>query len=138
MKSIILCLAFCWIGANSPAQTTGTIQENKMKAGHGQRTWQKLSVAGFEELLSDTTIVLIDVRTPVEYSGGHIPGAKNIDVKNENFDREIAKLDPNRPVAVYCRTGVRSTVAAGKLTHKGFKVFELDKGILSWTGKKEK
>lgn len=139
MKHIILSIIIsCLIGMYAWAQTDSTAQGNRMKIGQDRGIWQKLSVARFDELLSDTTIILVDVRTPAEYESGHIPGAKNIDVKNENFDREIGKLDPNRPVAVYCRTGVRSTVAAGKLTQKGFKVFELEKGIHSWTGKKEK
>lgn len=106
--------------------------------GQEKDTWQKLSTAEFGKLLSDTTILLIDVRTPDEYKSGHIPGAKNIDVKNWSFDQEIGKLDSCRPVAVYCRSGMRSTMAAVKLTQKGFKVFELEKGINSWTGEKEK
>lgn len=140
MKSIILCvwLCLCLCLAEAWAQNSGAVQGKEAGTEQGRETWQKLSAAQFEKLLSDTTIQLIDVRTPGEYKSGHIPGAKNIDVKDAGFDREIGKLVPGRPVAVYCRSGVRSTMAATRLTQKGFKVFELEKGINSWTGKKEK
>lgn len=142
MKSRILYILL-WgmvsvISVNGWAQTKGIVRGNEVKMEQNRSTWQKLSVAEFEKLLPDTTLVLIDVRTADEYKSGHIPGAKNIDVKQEHFDREIGKLDLHRPVAVYCRSGVRSTLAATKLTQKGFKVFELEKGFNSWTGKKEK
>lgn len=138
MKSIMLCVWFCLALTGSWAQGNKTVQEKSVKVGQEKDTWQKLSTAEFGKLLSDTTILLIDVRTPDEYKSGHISGAKNIDVKNWSFDQEIGKLDSCRPVAVYCRSGMRSTMAAVKLTQKGFKVFELEKGINSWTGEKEK
>lgn len=140
MKNIVLCMLVCCFFLNSKAQDN---RNNKPQDGGAQavqqaQAWQKLSVDKFSKLLADTTVQLVDVRTPDEYRGGHIPGARNIDVKSVNFDGEIGKLDPKRPVAVYCRSGMRSTAAAMKLTQKGFKVYELEKGINSWTGKQEK
>ncbi|MDE5890554.1 MAG: rhodanese-like domain-containing protein, partial [Bacteroidales bacterium] len=68
-----------------------------------------------------------------------IPGAVNIDVKREDFDELAAAwLDLGRPVAVYCRSGARSKVAAKRLAGKGFKVYELNHGIMNWNGPKEK
>ena len=110
----MLCALLCLILTSSRAQDNETVQEKNVKVGQDKNTWQKLSTAEFGKLLLDTTILLIDVRTPDEYKSGHIPGAKNIDVKNWNFDQEIGKLDSCRPVAVYCRSGMRSTMAAVK------------------------
>lgn len=80
---------------------------------------------------------LVDVRTAEEYAEGHIPNAVNMDVKGAEFEAQIATLDPSRPVAMYCRGGRRSKVAAEKAAKAGFEVVELNEGILSWTGDKE-
>ena len=79
---------------------------------------------------------LVDVRTPQEYAAGHIPGAINIDVRGTDFDTNVAKLKKTKPVAVYCKGGKRSKMAANKLVGKGFMVFELDKGFDNWNGEK--
>ena len=65
---------------------------------------------------------------------GHIPGSININVKDETgFPVAVDELlDKNREVAVYCRSGRRSRTAADILVKKGFKVYNLDKGILNW------
>ncbi len=89
----------------------------------------------FAATINMPDIQLIDVRTPLEFSSGHIPGAINIDVNNRDFDKQTGLLNKNHPVAVYCRSGVRSKTAANKLVEKGYTVYELDKGILNWKGK---
>lgn len=98
------------------------------------------SAAGFDGLLrSDTAIQLVDVRTAEEYAAGLIPGAVNIDVKAADFLlRSDSLLDPARPVAVYCKGGVRSRKAAGELVGKGYTVYNLDKGYDSWIEYKRK
>lgn len=89
---------------------------------------------GFDRLLrSDSAIQLLDVRTAAEYAGGAIPGAANLDVKQAGFAaRADSLLDPSRPVAVYCKGGVRSRRAASQLVQKGYTVYNLDKGYDSW------
>lgn len=83
---------------------------------------------------SDTLVQLVDVRTPEEWGEWHIYGAENIDVKNDSFeDVALEKLSKERPVAVYCRGGVRSVSAAEKLSSLGFKdILNLDGGITAW------
>ncbi|HET7819148.1 MAG TPA: rhodanese-like domain-containing protein [Bacteroidia bacterium] len=75
----------------------------------------------------------VDVRTPAEYTSGHIKHFINIDYKNEGFEKELDKLDKNKPTFIYCRSGKRSE-AANKIMNKlGFKeVYDLQGGILSW------
>ncbi len=92
----------------------------------------------FARTISNKTVQLIDVRTAGEYAAGHIPNALNIDVQSPSFDNNASKLDKARPVAVYCRSGARSKTAAKKLVDKGFKVYELDRGINGWNGKTTK
>jgi len=88
----------------------------------------------FEELMKkDTSIQLVDVRRPDEYSAGHIDKAILINVQEDDFIKKAeSMLDKTKPVAVYCRSGKRSKDAAGKLTKAGFKVYDLDNGYLGW------
>jgi|SRR5690606_24315627 len=76
---------------------------------------------------------LIDVRTASEFEQGHIHRAVQFDIKNEHFDDQIALLDPNRPVLLYCRSGKRSYQAAERLRERGFRnIINLDGGIVAW------
>ena len=88
----------------------------------------------FEKLLKeDSSIQLVDVRRPDEYSAGHIDKAVLINVQEADFlSNADSMLDKSKPVAVYCRSGKRSKDAAKKLSGKGYKVYELDTGYLGW------
>ena len=80
------------------------------------------------------TAAVIDVRTPEEYSGGHLQNALNIDWNGNSFDQQVSSLDKSKPVLVYCRSGSRSAAAASKMRAAGFKeVYELQGGIMKWT-----
>ncbi len=88
----------------------------------------------FEQKLKEKqNAQLIDVRTPGEYQGGHIPEADNIDFKNENFRKQIQSLDKNKPVFLYCLGGVRSKTASELLVKEGFReVYDLEGGYAKW------
>ena len=96
--------------------------------------YKNLTSAQFEELIKSPNVQLVDVRTLAEHMEGHIPGSLNINVKDEEgFPAAVDDLlDKGREVAVYCRSGRRSRTAADLLVKKGFKVYNLDKGILNW------
>lgn len=103
-------------------------------AGGKEEKFKNLTAAQFEELIKDSSIQLIDVRTVAEYTEGHIPHSININVLDkEGFPTAVDELlDNGKEVAVYCKSGRRSRVAADLLVEKGFKVYNLDKGILNW------
>ena len=103
-------------------------------AGKQKVEYKNLSSAQFEELIKSPNVQLVDVRTLAEHMEGHIPGSLNINVKDEEgFPAAVDDLlDKGREVAVYCRSGRRSRTAADLLVKKGFKVYNLDKGILNW------
>lgn len=92
----------------------------------------------FTLTIADKKVQLVDVRTAAEYASGHIPGAVNMDVQSRGFENNISQLDKTRPVALYCRSGARSKMAARKLAEKGFKVYELNNGISGWNGETTK
>ncbi len=100
-------------------------------------TFRSVDAEQFAREIEREEVQLVDVRTTEEYAEGHIPGAVNMDVNGEKFDAEISTLDPSRPVALYCRSGRRSKLAAERVVKAGFEVVELDGGFLSWTGDKE-
>ena len=99
--------------------------------------FESMDNAKFATLIADTAVQLVDVRTPAEFAAGHIPEAKNIDVRGDNFDREAkATLSKERPVAVYCRSGAGSKTAARRLAAMGYRVYELNTGFMNWNGQR--
>lgn len=100
-------------------------------------TFRSVDAEQFAREIEREEVQLVDVRTAEEFAEGHIPGAVNMDVNGVAFEAQIATLDTDRPVALYCRSGRRSKVAAEKVAKAGFEVVELDGGVLSWTGDKE-
>jgi rhodanese-related sulfurtransferase len=76
--------------------------------------------------------VLLDVRTPAEYSGGSIPGSKNLDFNSSQFRSGLEKLDKSKTYFVFCRSGGRSAGACTLMAEKGFKVCNLAGGIGAW------
>ena len=103
-----------------------------------QTEFKSVDIDEFKTEISKSDVQLVDVRTAKEYSEGHIPGAMNIDVNAPDFEEKIMVLDKKENVAIYCRSGRRSKLAANKLTAAGFKVIELNTGFLSWDGAVEK
>jgi rhodanese-related sulfurtransferase len=99
-----------------------------------KQQFESYSPAAFEKLLQeDTAIQLVDVRRPDEYVAGHMDDAVPINVEDADFSiKADSLLDKSRPVAVYCKGGVRSKKAAGQLAKKGYKVYDLDNGYKGW------
>lgn len=65
--------------------------------------------------------VVIDVRTPQEYSAGHIPGALNIEYQAIGQRIGMAGVAKEDEVIVYCRSGRRSGIALDTLQGLGYK-----------------
>ena len=93
-----------------------------------------VDVEVFAEDIKKPDVYLIDVRTPDEYATGHIEGAHNIDVNNDDFMEVAAKTLPkDKKIAVYCGTGKRSAKASGELASAGYEIINLDGGLNAWT-----
>jgi phage shock protein E len=60
----------------------------------------------------------VDVRTPEEYAGGHVPGAINIPLDQIQGRLDEFK-DMPKPVVAYCRSGARSGMATSILKGAG-------------------
>ncbi len=95
--------------------------------------FQSVTPEEFATVIAQPEVQRLDVRTPAEYSEGHIAGSLNINVQNDAFaEMADSLLDKSHPVALYCRSGRRSKKAATLLTQKGYKVVELGSGINGW------
>jgi len=86
-----------------------------------------------EKLKAASNEVLLDVRTPEEFSKEYIEGALLADWNSDDFQRRIDAIDKNAPVFVYCLSGGRSSSAAAAMRKQGYKeVYELQGGIMKW------
>lgn len=101
-----------------------------------ESTKKNLSATEFAEKIKEMpTATIIDVRTPDEFSKGHLVNALNYDWNGSEFEKQIAPLDKSKPVFVYCLSGGRSSSAASEMRSDGFKtVYELDGGMMKWRG----
>ena len=73
---------------------------------------------------------LLDVRTPSEFSGGHVDGALNIPV--DAIADRLDEVPRDKAVVVYCRSGMRSARAAGILKSEGYERVHNVGAMPSW------
>jgi rhodanese-related sulfurtransferase len=75
--------------------------------------------------------LLLDVRSIGEFQAGHLDGAVHVPLHElEQRSRELGP--PERPIVVYCQSGVRSAQALRTLTRHGFqRVYNLG-GLSNW------
>ena len=74
----------------------------------------------FKELVSKGAII-IDVRTPAEFSYGHIKKSKNIPL--DSLHSKTSKLKKDTPIILCCASGMRSGTARRSLKAKGFDAY---------------
>ena len=78
-------------------------------------------------------LVILDVRTPEEFTGGYIENAVNIDFYSETFRDELANLDKNKTYLIYCRGGTRSRSTLDITTELDFEeAYNMSGGMLRW------
>ena len=63
---------------------------------------------------------VIDVRTPAEFSGGHLQGAVNVDVEGADFAAKMGQFDKAKNYVVYCHSGRRAGIAIDWMKQNGF------------------
>ncbi|WP_316569644.1 rhodanese-like domain-containing protein [Neobacillus sp. YIM B06451] len=105
-------------------------------AGCGTATYETVSVEEAMELIKKNEVKILDVRTPEEYNGGHIPGSELIPL--QVLDGMAENLDKDADYLIVCRSGNRSQQASELLAAKGFSVLNMDGGMNAWTGEIEK
>ena len=110
----------------APVKNKATQEQQK------NTTIKKVDATGFKTEVEGKKVQLVDVRTPGEYTQGHLENAVNINLFDSNFDSKTNTLDKSKPVYVYCHSGARSMKAAKSLKNRGFNVVNLNGGISAW------
>jgi len=88
----------------------------------------------FKEQIAKGDAILLDVRTPQEYSRGHIAGSTAINIADPAFVSKINLLQKDKTILIYCLTGSRSYAAANYMSKNGFKkIVNLQQGIMDWS-----
>lgn len=83
--------------------------------------------------LTSKELLILDVRTPQEYSAGHVPGA--INMPHTSISSQLDKLqdDKNKIIVIYCKSGRRAAMAEQTLSSAGFKqLLHLDGDMNGW------
>jgi len=81
--------------------------------------------------LRQSGAVLVDIRRPEDFAGGHVRGARHLD--NHSLADFIAAADFDAPLLVLCYHGHSSQNAAAHLAHQGFaEVYSVDGGFELW------
>jgi rhodanese-related sulfurtransferase len=97
------------------------------------KNYEDLTPEAFAEKIKTEKVVLLDVRTAGEFQQGKIRGARNLDVMNKNFQRQVELLDRNKTYLVYCRSGMRSGRACNMMDALGFEnIYNLKGGYMNW------
>lgn len=79
---------------------------------------EQTSVHALKKSLPPSDLQIVDVRSPEEWQDGHVPGATYIFLPE--LERKAKRLDKKEPVAVYCDSGYRASLAASILKRAGF------------------
>ncbi|MGW0927333.1 rhodanese-like domain-containing protein [Streptomyces sp. NPDC002644] len=94
-------------------------------------TFTSLTTAEAAARAGDLTIV--DVRTPGEFAGGHLPGAHNIPLDRLDEATETLRAAADRgPLLVVCASGARSATACSRLAAAGLEAATLEGGTGAW------
>ena len=118
------------------ATTTALRQDpiaRERRAATGDRAATPLDVGTLQERLDE--VVVVDVRTPGEFEGVHIPGAWNLplDELGERVDDVRALVEHGQEVVLTCRTQNRSAQAQALLSEAGLPSLPiLVGGVVAW------
>src|SRR5438128_12007147 len=134
MTKLILCSAGFLVAllavqaSAAESKKSGDASESAVNKGY-----TNINVEQFDKLRANTNTIVLDVRTPEEYSAGHIRGAKNIDINSPDFEKQIGQLDKSKTYLVHCAAGSRSARACRKLSKLNFtNCYNLLGGMRAW------
>ncbi|MEY8000507.1 CoA-disulfide reductase [Clostridium sp. Mt-5] len=133
LTELELCYAPPFSSAKDPVNMAGFVAENVISG--------KTDVITPKEFLNYNreNTILLDVRSEIEFSNGHIEGALNIPL--DNLRKRLGELDKNKEIIAYCQIGLRGYIASRILSQHGYKAKNLTGGykslsILNFTPKK--
>ena len=111
--------------AKDPINMTGFVAGGLLRGDHRQVDVEAVLAAP-----ADQRTFMIDVRTPREFSAGHIPGAVNVPV--DDLRSRLGEIPRNREIAAYCQVGQRGYLATRILRHAGFSASNIGGGYTTY------
>jgi rhodanese-related sulfurtransferase len=91
--------------------------------------------AFYAKIKSQKNPQIIDARGADEFALNHIEGAVNFNLKSEDYEKQVAALNPSQPVFIYSIAAYRSGLLSSDLAKRGFsETYILEGGIASWIG----
>lgn len=131
MKMTIFFTLILSIFAVSACQTASTETSSNALASAAQNEIKQITVAQAKDAAGATDTQFIDVRTEEEYRGGH--AVKAVHFPLDALEKDLSKLDKDKPVYVICQTGRRSQKGAEILQKAGFKnIYNINGGTSAW------
>ena len=122
LKELDLAYAPPYSSAKDPVNMAGFMIENISRG-----LLKQFHLEDVARLRMDDNVTLLDVRTPAEFSRGHIDGFLNIPV-DELRDR-MGEIPPGKPVYVICQSGLRSYIACRILAGNGYDCYNFSGGF---------
>lgn len=122
LKDLDLAYAPPYSSAKDPVNMAGFMIDNISKD-----TLKQWHLEDADSLPRDGSVTLLDVRTPGEYSGGHVEGFKNIPV--DELREHLEEIEKNKPVYVICQSGLRSYIATRILEGSGYEAYNFSGGF---------
>lgn len=125
MRSLLVTAVFAFAAvshASEPAQSTPKIDQASLL----KRIENK-----------DSSMVILDVRTPEEFAKGHVPGAINIPYTHLPARISEVADAADKDIVLYCEVGVRAEKGVERLRENGFtRLLHLDGDMKAWEEKK--
>lgn len=131
----VLILTFWIVRCNTNKNIAGPDDSSQLV--HSDTLYKTISApeakALIDSLQGSDVFMIVDVRTPNEYTDGHLENAVNIDYYSAGFSNDLEDLDKNLTYLIYCKSGSRSAGAFQTFQNKKFlKVYEMAGGISAW------
>jgi len=92
-----------------------------------------------ELIKQNKNLIILDVRSVLEFKNGHIEGSRSIPVNDLSSRLNTLEKFKNIPILVYCKSGGRSPSAVRILSKNNFaQIYQLKHGLATWKGKLKK
>ncbi len=125
LEQVELAYAPQYGSAKDPINMAGFVAAGLIRGDHPQ-----IDVEAILKMPVEQRPMLLDVRTPQEFSQGQLPGAINISV--DDLRERLSELPRDRPIAVYCQVGQRGYIATRILMQRGFDVVNVGGGYKTY------
>ncbi len=121
LAEVELCYAPQFGAAKDPVNLAGMLAENVLNGDMPLADWDDLE---------STDALIVDVREPAEYAGGHVPRAINLPLSE--LRARHAELPRERDLWIVCGVGQRGYYATRFLNQNGYRARNLSGGTTTW------